>query len=375
MREMRFLVGSNPNLKSESPLQDLVMRALMETGGWSIESMRAPGYGMMERVENEFRSMMEFRAAAPLPDRAQVVLDKAVVEVGMDRLSFVSDLIAMGLTYPLSDPLSVTQLEWYSSNKVGAAKRTMSPSARGENKLPAMLPNRLPIYLTTDNFELDIRTLKMSQRMGMPLDNNLAKQCTRSVNEAIEDAAINGATTLDGQDLAVAGYEAPGLVNAPNAETQNLTAAAWSTAPVGATVFTEVQAMVAKLEGNKKFGPYHLYLPTNVNNAFDADYDTTSPSRGLTIRERILKIPQIKAIRMADMMPRGNGATPPIGAKVALVQMTSDVVDIVTGQQPTIIPWTSLDGFTIYNLVMAIMVPRVRSDYNGDSGICIGTTA
>jgi hypothetical protein len=75
------------------------------------------------------------------------------------------------------------------------------------------------------------------------------------------------------------------------------------------------------------------------------------------------------------MMPAGNGATPPLGAKVALVQMTSDVIDMVVGQYPTVIPWTSLDGFTIHNLVMAILIPRVRSDYNGDSGIVIGTTA
>jgi len=55
------------------------------------------------------------------------------------------------------------------------------------------------------------------------------------------------------------------------------------------------------------------------------------------------------------------------------VQMTSDVVEIVNGQPPTVIPWTSLDGFTLYWLIMAIQVPRVRSDYDGNSGVCIGT--
>lgn len=369
--EMRFMAGKVDGWQGTNPLANIIMRALESNGGWSIEAMRAPGFRMMEAVESENE---RFRAAAPLPDRAQIALDQAVVEVGLQRLTFVADIIAAGLTYTLGDPLSVTQLEWNSVNKVGAAQRTMTPSARGENKLPIITPNRLPIYLTTDKFELDIRTLKMSQRIGMPLDTALVRQCTRAVNEAIEDAAINGTTTLDGQELKVAGYNAPGILNAPNAETQNLTAAAWTTVPVGSTVFSETQQMIKKLKDNKKFGPYRMYVGTQVGDALDADYNSGS-ANPITIRQRLLQIDGLQAVRVADMMPAGNGASPSIGNKVAVVQMTSDVVDIVVGQPPTVIPWTSLDGFTIHNLIMAIMIPRVRSDYDGNSGICIGTTA
>lgn len=369
-KEMRFAVGNTENLQGVSPLTNVIARALQEAGGWSIEAMRRPGFRMLEAIEAEFG----FRALAPLQDRAQVVIDKAVVEVGLQRLTLVADMMAAGLTYNLTDPLSIAQLEWNSINKVGAAQRTMTPSARGENKLPILTPNRLPIYLTTDRFELDIRTLKTSQRIGTPLDTALVKQCTRAVNEAIEDAAINGATTLDGQDLQVAGYKAPGILNAPNAETQSLTAAAWTTVPVGSTVFAEVQAMIKKLQDNKKFGPYRLYVGTQIGNALDTDYNSGT-SNPITIRQRLLQIESLQAVRVADMIPAGNGASPSIGNKVALVQMTSDVIDVVVGQPPTVIPWTSLDGFTIHNLVMAIMIPRVRSDYDGNSGIAIGTTA
>jgi len=357
-KEMRFMAGSDSNWQGNSPLTNVVMRALQEVGGWSVPAMRRPGYRMMAAVENEFRAL------APMQDKAQVAIDRAVVEVGLQRLTFAADIMAAGLTYNLTDPLSIAQLEWNSSNKIGAAQRTMSPSARGENKLPIVTPNRLPIYLTTDGFEIDIRTLKTSQRVGTPLDVSMVKQCVRAVNEAIEDAAINGATTLDGQELKVAGYSAPGLLNAPGAEAETLTAAAWSTVPVGATVFSQTQAMIADLQNNKKFGPYRLYVPTVVGNALDSDYNATNNAQGLTIRQRLLQIESLQAVRVADLLP---------ATKVALVQMTSDVIDMVVGQPPTVIPWTSLDGFTIHNLVMAIMIPRVRSDYNGDSGICIGT--
>ena len=68
--------------------------------------------------------------------------------------------------------------------------------------------------------------------------------------------------------------------------------------------------------------------------------------------------------RVADFMP---------STKFALVQMSNDVVDIVDGQRPTVLPYTSLDGMTIHNLVMAMMIPRFRSDYNGNSGVCVTT--
>ncbi|MFI5222675.1 MAG: major capsid protein [Nitrospirales bacterium] len=329
-------------------------------GGLTIENLRGPGFRLMEQnIEAD-----GFRALAPLPENAQRLIDDSVVEVGLERLTVVADVLAAGLTYNLTDPLSVTQIEWLASNKVGNAQRTMSPEVRQENFLPDLLANRLPIYLTTSGFELDIRTLRMSRRVGMPLDTANVKSGTRAVNEALEDAMINGATTLDGQDLQVAGYKAPGLINAPNAATHALVLASWDTTPVPATILADVMAMMAKLRANKKFGPYRLYLNTEVGAILDNDYITAAPQN--TIRERLMKLDGLSAIRTADMLPAN---------KVVLVQMTSDVLDIVVGQRPTVIPWTSLSGMTFHNLIMAIMVPRIKWDYNLKSGICIGTIA
>ncbi|MFI5222657.1 MAG: major capsid protein [Nitrospirales bacterium] len=341
-------------------LTDAVMRAMLLPGGLTINNLRGPGFRLMQ----QYTESDGFRALAPLPEHSQKVIDTAVVEVGMDRLTVARDILAMNLTYNLTDPLSITQLEWLASNKVGNSQRTMSPEVRQENFLPDLLANRLPIYLTTSGFELDIRTLRMSQRVGLPLDTANVASGTRAVNESIEDAVINGATTLDGQDLQVAGYKAPGLVNAPNAATQNLTLASWDATPVAATILAETMAMMAKLRANKKFGPYIMYVNTEVGAMMDNDYVTASPQN--TIRERLLKLEGLSAIRTADLMP---------AAKVILVQMTKDVLDIVVGQRPTVIPWTSLSGMTFHNLIMAIMVPRIKWDYNLKSGICIGTIA
>lgn len=338
---MRFGIND-----ANSPIAGALLRSLSQYGDLSIPALRA---------------------LSPLSDKAQVLVDKAVVEVGLERLQFVADLMAEGLTYNLTDPLSVTQIEWEQISKTGGAQRTMAPGARGEFQMPKRRIKRLPVYLTTDDFSVGIRTLKMSQRIGQPLDVTLVKQATRRVNEGLEDAAINGATTGDGEDMVVDGYAAPGLLNAPSANTDALPLADWVTTPNGENVVTDVLGMISKLQADNKYGPYNLYLPTSVHTAFQKDYAAAKGEGTIITRlEKITVGGRPLRVREADRMP---------STKVALVQMTSDVVELVQGQAPTVIPWTSLDGFTLFWLVMAIQIPRFRDDYDGQSGVCIGTIA
>lgn len=329
---MRFSVNDQNH-----PLQSALLRAAEQTGELSIASLRS---------------------LSPLSDKAQVLVDRAVVSVGLQRLIVAADVMAAGLTYPLTDPLSVTQLEWEAISKTGGAQRTMNPSARGEFQLPNRSINRLPIYLTTDDFSLGIRTLKMSQRVGQPLDTTLVEQATRRVNEAIEDAMINGA------GLVVGGYGSPGILNAPNANVYDITAN-WNVGTTtGDMMRVDVMNMIGLLQTDLKFGPYNLYIGTAYGNALTADFKANGDKSILARLQEIQAGGRGLQIKVADQMP---------ATTVALVQMTSDTVEMVVGQPPTVIPWTSLDGFTLFWLVMAIMVPRVRSDYDGNSGIVVGS--
>jgi len=342
---MRFTTAGEQN-----PLSNALLRAMQEHGELSIPALRA---------------------LSPLSDKAQILVDRAVVNVGLERLVFAADLMAEDLTFPLTDPLSVMHLEWEQVSKVGTAQRTMSPSARGENQLIDRRVKRLPIYVTTDDFSVGIRTLKASQRVGTPLDVTQVEQATRRVNEAIEDAAINGATTSDGSQFTAGGFAAPGLLNAPNTNTFALTADWTGTNTIGTTgpaMLSDVLAMISILQADKKFGPYNLYVGTKAGNLVESDFKVNTTDTIRTRLEQIQAGGRNLRIRVADQMP--NAST---GTQVALVQMTSDVVQMVNGQPPTVIPWTSLDGFTLYWLVIAIMIQRVRDDYEGNSGICIGT--
>jgi uncharacterized linocin/CFP29 family protein len=307
----------------------------------------------------------EMRAASPLTKDAQLVIDNSVVKVGTQRLTVTSDLMALGLTYSLPNPLSILEIQWDSIGETGGAQRTMTPSARGQNQLPARLQRRLPVYLTTDDFFMGIRTLRASERVGTPLDTSLIEQATRRVNEAIEDSVINGATLETGTALQVNSNTVPGLLNAPNVNTYTIPVN-WNTA-TGEQILADVLNMIGALQADKKYGPYLMYVGTNIGNALNKEFKAgTSGSTLARLQQVSNGTGGMLSIKVADMMPSDT---------VLMFQATSDVIDLVVGQAPTVVPWTSPDGFTLYWMVMGIVIPRVRSDYNNASGIVVGKPA
>lgn len=307
-------------------------------------------------------SIAGLRALSPFEENAQKIIDQAVVKVGLERLVVLADVLAEGLTFPITNPLSIMEVQWEQVSKAGGAQRTMHPQARGENQLPARRPKRIPVYLTTDDFSVGIRTFQMSQRIGTPIDTTLVEEATRRVNEALEDATLNGA------GLTVEGYATPGILNAPNANhVQFGSGEAWDVAAHdGQDILEDVLKMIDAEQTDKKWGPYNLYVPTTYGNKLNEDFKANGDKTILQRLQELVVGGRNLRVKTADMLPANN---------VALVQMTSDVIDVITGQSPTVIPWTSIDGFTLFWMVMAIMIPRVRDDYEGQSGICIGNTS
>ncbi len=370
--QMRMLSAAHAGAGYRHPLQGDFTTRVLEAGlnPQSFDDQRTIGFEVLERYLSAVEAGMtfpSFRAASPLPPRAEVLVDQAVLNVGRQRLTFVADLLSEGLVYNLPDPMGTPFLEWNSQNRIGAAERVMVPSHRGERGLAAMTQGRIPVYCTTDFVSFNLRELATARRAGIALDTSSIEQKIRSINEAIEDAAINGATTFDGQTLQVAGYTAPGLLNAPNANTGNLTSAYWDSTPDGAAVVGQVQTMIAALQADNFFGPYNLYIPTAIATYFAADYSATKGENSIIDRlEKIQAGGRTLRVRQADFMP---------ATKVALVQMSNDVVDMVVGQQPTVIPYTSVNGMEFNNLIVAVMVQRFRSDYDSNSGVYIGTIA
>lgn len=313
-------------------------------------------------------SIAEIRALSPLPPDAERVIDQAVVDVGLERLVIIADLMAAGMTFKLDDPLSVTFLEWESQSKTGGAQRTMHPGARGENQLPDRTQYRIPIYATTEHFQLGIRTLRASQRVGAPLDVNIVKQSARRINEALEDAAWNGATTRAGTAFKVDGYDAPGILTHSSINTYAYTGGeAWDVVGhTGEEILTDTLEMVEKLQNDHFYGPYNLYVPTSYGLKLMEDFKSNS---SLTIQQRLQELVAGGRginVKVADQLPAN---------KTVLMQMTDDVMDVIVGQETIPLTWESANGMERFWMLLAFIIPRVKADYDGNCGICVGFTS
>lgn len=323
----------------------------------SMSQLPAAMGGLQSAILQSNGDLAQVRALAPLPKDAQELIDNAVVNVALERLTVAADVMAAGLTFALPGWLGVMELYWENAAKIGDARRTMTPGSRGERQMPDRLPERLPIYATLDDFSFNIRVLLASQNGGSPLDVTGVEQATRRVNESIEDAFINGA------DMTVDGKEAPGLLNAPNANSQLfIDNESWTNVNhSGEDILADVLNMKLAAHADNQFGPYNLYVPTAYDVKLDEDFKSESDK---TIRQRLLEIDGIGSISAADRLPVDT---------VVLVQMTNETIQAVVGQEPTTVNWTDGSGWEQFFVVMACVIPRVRSDYDGQSGIVIGT--
>lgn len=304
-------------------------------------------------------SIAEIRAASPLPDNAQRLVDQAVIEVQLDRLSIVASLMGDGLVYPLENALAVPELYQEKISQTGNARRVMNPSSRGENRLPDRTGYTIPIYLTMDQFELNARPLAVSRRAGAPLDTTLVGHSIRRVNENIEDAVINGS------GVTFNGHVAYGLLNEPNVNSVSYVSnEAWDAAGHdGNDIYTDVMNMIEELVSNNYFGPYVLQVPTAYWMKLNEDWKANSDK---TIYQRLTELRfggQPLRIEQADML--GTDRT-------IMYQPTKDVLELVVGQMPTVISWADGPGWEFSFAAVGIVVPRIKSTYTGQSGVVKG---
>ena len=317
--------------------------------------------GRAARALLRSRNLTEYRALVPFPEDVEKVIDKEMVEVGVDGLVLVNYLLAKGLTYPITDILGTTKLETWARGRTGRAQRGMLPHpiARGENKRSDMTPGTIPLYFTWSDFNINIRELSLGRRAGLPVDTTPMNDSFRAVNESIEEDFINGL------GFNIEGATAYGLLTHPDINLYQLTGGdAWSAAGhTGDEIVRDILAMKAVLQEMEFNGPnYPLVVDNETSLKFDEDYSTVKGEG--TIRDRIKKIAGIDDILVSKRLPADT---------VVMFQATKDVIRAVDGQRPTSITWDDQPGFWSNYLVMASLIPQIRSNYDGECGIVVGT--
>jgi len=280
--------------------------------------------------------------------------DKAVVTAARNRLGAVQSLISGGLVYNLNG-MGKTVMDYEKMSDVGEAELSMDGLSRGPNTRQTYDTGYLPLPIVHQDFQVGLRALSASRNGGNAIDTTNAEVAARRVAEKIESMYFMGASSYN-----FAGGTIYGLTDFPDRNTYDLVTAWDDAAVTGDDILASVLEMKQTALDDHFYGPFVIYVPASYETKLDNDFKANSD---ITIRERLLKVSGITDIKVSDYLT---------GDNVIMVQLTSDVVRIVQGMPITPIQWEEQGGMLINMKVMGIVVPQIRSDFDGRCGIVHG---
>ena len=290
------------------------------------------------------------------------LLDEAIVMAAKDRLRVVADLRGAGLTFNIPNGMGKTVLETETVGDITPATISMDPARDAENDRPEYDLVNLPLPVIHKDFFFSARQVATSRNMGASIDTTTAQLAARRVSEEAERLALGVNEDGSAKSFNYGGGIIYGLTNFPSRITRTITAptaGGWS----GATCVQNVLSMRQDSEDAKHYGPWVLYNSPAWDQYLDNDYSSAKGDN--TLRQRLQAINGINDVRTADYL--GSGYT------LLLVQQTSDVIRMVIGMDITTVQWETHGGMRLNFKVMAIMVPQLRADFNGNCGLVHGS--
>lgn len=306
--------------------------------------------------ENNYE-MIQVNAASLRYDEWRT-LDRAVVKIAEQRLVGFDDLRANGLVYNLANAMGTTVLTWEEMSDALDAVISIDPIRKGDNDTVVFDNRSIPIPIVHADYMLSERLLQQSRKIGNSLSTLNAERATRKVSEQLEDMLFGSTSSLTYGGGTIHSYLShPDINDLPFASAGEY----WNDpSKTPEQIIEDVIAMKQTLIDDLHYGPYMVYIPTGYDTVMDKDYSVSGGS-SMTIMERIKKIDRIQDIKVVDRLAADT---------VLMVQMTSDVVDLVDGMPIQNVEWNTDGGFVRNYKVMTIQVPRVKSDFNKRSGIC-----
>lgn len=283
------------------------------------------------------------------------MLDRAVIKAARYPLKGVADLQSMGLVKPINS-LGVLVSQWNTLSAVTPAKVGMVVTETGQRDLTDATLAGVPIPVVWKEFSVESRMLEASRLGGEPLDTTNAIEASRVVSEKLEDMLFNGSTVVMNGN-ALYGYRTH-----PSRNTGTASALGGGDFGTIANIVPTFAGAIAALEADRHYGPYVAYVSeAQYNQMANVFYDDGSAQTPL---ERVLRlggglISAVKSIP-SDVLAAENAI---------VAQMTEDVVDWAQTMDTTMVEWVSGNGMTTHFCVMAVAAPRVKSKYDGKSGI------
>ena len=292
---------------------------------------------------------------ATLRHEENIRYDNMLLQIARERLNGVADLRAAGLNITLNN-IGVTLSKYERVGDMTAASIDMDGQTMGQNDRLTFDEIGVPIPIIHKEWELGMRQLEASRTRGEPLDTTQMAVATRIVMDTMENTLFNGTSlTFDGNNI----Y---GYTTHPKRNTYTLTAD-WTSGTEANRkgIIDDVKAMLDMEYDDNRFGPFTIYVAKDIWANIQMDYNDQKGDN--TVKQRIEAFVDITMVKPGDMLADGS---------VVMVQMTSDVVDMITSADIRNTQWDTNPFNTLFK-VWTIWVPRIKADRNDSSGIVHGT--
>lgn len=288
-------------------------------------------------------------------------LDSTIQQVARSRMRTVGFLIENGLGYTIDENMAMatTILEWQVASDMGPATVSMDAATTARRDRQTLSLTGIPVPIVSQEFQLSARAIRAAETRGTPIDTSHGAIAGRVVAEAVESILFNGAAVNLGT------YSLPGLTThtSRNTGTFEATGDEWSNSgKTGEQILADVLSMLDKLvQDNQDTSRMMLRVPTAYWTKLGGEFKANG---SLSILARLREIPGL------DWSPQAIDYTGALtGHNVTLTCVNQETVDIIDGIQPVLLSWEDRGGLVVNFIVMAIVVPRVKADQAGNSGV------
>ncbi|MCL2223573.1 MAG: bacteriocin family protein [Defluviitaleaceae bacterium] len=280
-----------------------------------------------------------------------VDLDRRVVKVAQERLSAVSDLVDRDLIYELGG-LGKTVSQWQTEGDMSDATVSMEPDSDGIRDLLNLETDEVPVPIIHKDFRLGARQLAAGRESGSPIDMTNADAATRKVAVGMEDLVISGSKNKFSKKP-IYGY-----ITHPFRSQIAFVDIGGILQPITVDNFAElILQMIQEADDKDYYGPFILYVPTGLSTIL---YKIIPNTNGKMLKQHLEEIDLIEEVKVSSRMPKGN---------LALVQMSSDNVDLAIGQPLIPVEWDEKGGMAVNYKILTAMAPRLKSRQDKTLGV------
>jgi uncharacterized linocin/CFP29 family protein len=305
-----------------------------------------------EDGERQYEAKLVANAGAVLRADEWKWLDQRLVDVARPRLQLINSMQAAGMVVNFPDAYSYSIYQYERVSDIDDAVVSMKAKSNTGNDRSVVDLVSIPLPLIHKEFQLEAREIAIARKTGQRLPTHMLELCGRKVAEAAEKLVLGtwGSYTFGSAPL----Y---GIINFPGRNTGNFlnpTVNGWTPA----MMYNSVLQMLQVAQNDFQYGPFDLYYSPGLMRYMLADY--TAAYSGPSLLDKIKAIPALVNVQQLDYLPDN---------RLVLIQRDQMTASVLRGMDLRTVQWSTDGGETINFRVMAMLLPLLRTDQNGNSGI------